>query len=101
MNLVKSLLNFLKKKDTPEEQPFPSGVCPNCWGREEYGGHFYERVVKENLNVNDKDPKVGWINDYANKHLKGIALKPSGNGEEMVCEKCNMSYKHSDKHTDS
>lgn len=100
MNLVKSLLDFLKKKDTQEEQPFPAGVCPNCWGREEYGGHFYERVKKENLNINDKDASVGWINDYANKNLVGLALKRTGNGEELVCEKCKVTYQHADKHTD-
>lgn len=99
MSLVQSLLNFLNKKDTPEEESFPEGVCPNCWGREEYGGHFYERVKKDNINT--KDPKAGWINDYASKHLKGITLKPSGNNEELICEGCNVTYKHSDKHTDS
>ncbi len=100
MNLVQSLLNFLKKKDTPESSPAPEGLCPNCWGREEYGGHFYDRVKQENLNVHSKESNVGWINAYANKHLSGIALKRKGNGEEMVCEKCKVSYQHSDQHTD-
>ena len=99
MNLVQSLLNFLKKKDTPEEHSFPEGFCPNCWGREEYGRNFDERVKKQHLY--DEDSKVGWINDYANKHLKGISLNPSGNGEELICEGCNVTYKHADMHTDS
>jgi hypothetical protein len=101
MSLVKSLINFLKKKDTSEELAAPEGICPNCWGREEYGGHFYERVKQENLNVHSKESNVGWINAYANKHLAGIALKRTGKGEELICQSCKVSYTHSDKHTES
>ncbi len=101
MNLVDSLLNFLKKKGTPEELKAPEGVCPNCWGREEYGGHFYERVKQENLDVLSKESNVGWINAYANKHLAGIVLQRMGKGEELICAKCKVSYTHSDKHADS
>ncbi len=99
MNLVQSLISFLKKKNTPEEMDVPAGLCPNCWGREEYSGHFYERVMRENSNINKKNMKVGWINDYANKHLSGIALVRKGNGEELICKKCSIGYQHSDEHT--
>jgi hypothetical protein len=101
MDFTTSLLNFLKKKDTPEEPAAPDGICPNCWGRDEYGGHFYARVKQENLDVNSKDSNTGWIQAYANKHLSGIALKRTGNGETLVCENCKVSYQHSDVHTDS
>jgi protein-arginine kinase activator protein McsA len=101
MNLVTSLLNYLKKKDTPEEQKAPEGLCPNCWGREEYGGHFYAMVKNENLDVNSKDAKVGWVQAYANKHLTDIALKKQNHTDDLVCEKCKVSYKHDDEHTHS
>ena len=101
MDLLQSLLSFLKKKDTPEALKAPEGLCPNCWGRDEYGGHFYERVKQENLDINSNDANVGWINAYANKNLKGIALRRTGNGEEMICDKCKISYQHSDEHTNS
>ena len=99
MQLIESLLNFLKRRGTPEETETPKGICPNCWGREEYAGHFYERVKQENLNAQSKDSNVGWIQAYANKNLSGIALKRSGNGEELICPSCRVSYQHSDKHT--
>lgn len=101
MDLVKSILDFLKKKDTDDAIAAPEAVCPNCWGREEYGGHFYERVVQENLNSNSRESNVGWINAYANKHLLGIVLKRKGTGEDLICEKCKTSYTHSDEHTTS
>ena len=99
MDIVKSLLNFIKKKDTPEETSIPEGLCSICWGYEEYGGNFYERVKQQNLDVNSKDDHVGWINEYANKHLSGIALKRQGNGNELICDKCKTTFQRGENHT--
>lgn len=101
MDLVTSLINFLKRKGAADEPEAPAGICPNCWGRDEYGGHFYERVRQENLDVNSTDSNVGWIAAYANKHMNGIALKRTGNGEELICGTCRTSYQHNDEHTNS
>ena len=99
MGLVESVLNFSKIKDTKDAPAAPEGLCPNCWGRDEYAGHFYDRIKQENLDVNSLDSNVGWVGAYANKHFQGIALKRAGNGEELICAKCQVSYQHSDKHT--
>lgn len=99
MNLVSSIIDFFKKKGTPEAIAAPAGICPNCWGREEYGGHFYARIKQENLDVNNLASNVGWVQAYANKHLAGITLKRTGNGEALICETCKVSYQHADEHT--
>lgn len=96
MSLVESLIEFLHKKGTKEELVTPEGVCPNCWGREEYAGHFHERLRKENYDITTVDKEVGWINDYANKHLQSIAVKKRPNTDEPYCEKCSVSYKQID-----
>lgn len=97
MDLVKSLIAFLTPKDNKETAVTPAGFCPNCWGREEYGGQFFNRLKQENLDVNSKKSSVGWINAYANKHLMGIALKRKGNGNELICENCKISYQNSNE----
>ena len=96
MDLVKAILSFLSKKDKPDAAKAPEGLCPNCWGREEYGGHFYTRVQQENLDINSMESNVGWVQAYANKHLEGIALKRKGDGEPLVCENCQTSYQQED-----
>ena len=101
MDIRKALLNFIGKKEAPSTSNAPEGICPNCWGREEYGGQFYDRVKNENLNVNNSDSNVGWVAAYANKNLSGIVLKRKGNGQELICEKCQSSFQHSDGHTAS
>ena len=99
MELADSILRFLKIKDNKNAASAPEGICPNCWGREEYGGHFYKRIQQENLDVNSSESNVGWVQAYANKHFKDIALQRTGNGEELVCEKCKVSFQHNDDHT--
>ena len=91
MNLVTSLLEYLRASKSPDKQKAPEGLCPNCWGRQEYGGNFYEAVKNHGLDVNSKYPEVGWIKDYAETHLKGIALRRER--DKLVCESCKISYR--------
>ena len=90
MNLINSLISLIKKKDEHSKEDVPEGLCPNCWGREEYGGQFFEAVKNNNVDINSKSPNLGWIQDYANKHLSSIALKEQ-NGK-TICQKCKVTY---------
>lgn len=65
-------------------------MCPNCWGRTEYSGKFYEAMKNENIDINDTDSRVGWIQQYANQQLSAIELHSSKKG--TVCQKCKISY---------
>ena len=89
MSLFQSIINFLTKKE--EKQQAPEGFCPNCWGRQEYEGQFFEAMKNEGINVNNVSEKVGWVQDYADKHLAGIHLQPEGEG--LVCSKCKVTYR--------
>ena len=94
MNIVKSLLGYVKKNKDLDKTEAPDGLCPNCWGRQEFGGQFYDAVKMHGMDANTKEPEVGWIKDYAVKHLKGIRLKYSDDG--AVCQKCKISYRPSE-----
>ncbi|NNJ88046.1 MAG: hypothetical protein HKP53_01475 [Eudoraea sp.] len=91
MKLAKSLLELLKKKDKMGTQETPAGMCPNCWGTQEYSGKFYEAYKNYDADVKTHNPNIGWVQDYANKHLAGIALHPHVEGQ--VCEHCKVVYK--------
>lgn len=90
MKLVEKILSFLRKKEKDSNADAPEGFCPNCWGREEYGGKFYTAVKNHDVNINDKDPNVGWVQDYANKNLSGIQLKHEDGLD--VCQNCKITY---------
>jgi len=95
MNLVESLIAHLKKMVGNEPIEAPEGLCGNCWGRQEYSGKFYDAVKHHNLNISGNDLEIGWINDYAQKHLSTIVLHKH-EGEE-VCSSCKIGYVESDK----
>jgi hypothetical protein len=91
MKLVDALINLLKKKSTDGEATTPEGVCPNCWGREEYGGKFYEAVKNHGVDASHPEKSNAWIQEYAETHLKGIHL--ARQGDKMVCNSCKISYR--------
>lgn len=84
------ILDFFKGEKKAEALEAPEGVCPNCWGRQEYSGKFYEAMKNEGVDANNASEKKGWIQDYTDKHLAGIKLD-----ENAVCSKCKVTYKAS------
>lgn len=92
MQLAKHILGFLGRKEGSEREA-PEGLCPNCWGRQEYGGKFYEAVKTQGLDINTKDEHTGWVQEYANKHLLDIQLKHDD--DMLVCGHCKITYRES------
>lgn len=89
MSIVKRLLAFLNKENQKQcKEQTPEGFCPNCWGREEYGGKFYEASLK-----NGKE--LGWVQNYAKKYLREIALRKKG--DVLACSNCKLTYRPIDE----
>lgn len=93
MKLLQVLKSFLTNKSA--EKIVPEGYCPNCWGRQEYGGQLYEAVLNEGITAENLSDKIGWVEAYAQKHLLGIKLAKSSN-DELVCAICKVGYKPTD-----
>lgn len=92
MDLLAKIKKLFSKKETSIEAP--EEYCPNCWGKQEYGGQFYEALVNENIDLNNVEEKKGWIQAYAARHLEGIKLKTTG--QVNTCPSCKLSYKPTD-----
>jgi len=91
MKLVNSIISMITGRKALTLADVPESACPNCWGRNEYGGAFYDAIKNEGINVNDLEAHVGWVQSYADKHLNDIILKDEG--EQNVCTKCKVTYK--------
>ena len=89
--MIDSLLKFLKKNPAKTTDEAPEGVCPNCWGTQDYGNQFYAAIKNEHADVNTASTNIGWVQDYANKHLKEIELNRVEGMD--VCQKCKVSYR--------
>ena len=88
MSALSNLIDYIKAEKKQEE--VPEGYCPNCWGRQEYGGAFYKAVKKEKIDLNNIEAHRGWSQSLAPKYLYGIELKKKG--KEFACEQCSTEY---------
>ena len=86
--------NFFKRLFNAKEPDVfdtaPKGVCPNCWGDQEYGNVIREKFKDAQINVNNKESKYAFIQDFVVTHLDGIKLKSSVHGTE--CPTCKVVY---------
>ncbi len=89
MGLLDSIKKYLHSQ--PKREDVPEHICPNCWGRQEYGGKFYEAIKNDLANANTTSEHLGWVLDYADKHLPGIYLQKED--DHLVCPTCKLVYK--------
>lgn len=87
MNLKDNLKKFFNEKDNNETtNTAPDGVCPNCWGRQEWEGEFYKRIKAKN-----KSPESKVYNNFINEvvsKLDKITLKE----DTYECTTCHVKY---------
>lgn len=91
MNIVEIFSNLLRSKAEGNEDVVPKGYCPNCWGKQEYGGKFYEAIAKENIDLNNINERKGWIQAYAAEYLEGIKLQKTESGV-YECPTCKLTF---------
>ncbi|MEP1486930.1 MAG: hypothetical protein ABJL44_04635 [Algibacter sp.] len=75
---------FLAKQNAETVTTAPDGVCPNCWGRQEWEGEFYKKVKANNIT-----PEHSTYDSFVHKvvgKLDKITLKE----DTLVCETCKM-----------
>ena len=89
--------NFIKKifskKIKDEFSEVPEGVCPNCWGDQEYDNIVREKYKDSQIAVNNRDPKAtyAFIQEFVVTNLNGIHLKSTVDGNQ--CPACRVVYK--------
>ena len=89
MNLSENIKTYFKRKsENKETGNAPEGVCPNCWGRQEWEGEHYKFMKGE-----DGNPSKGayntFIKDVARK-LDKISIKE----DTFTCQTCQVKYNH-------
>lgn len=87
MSLINNIKNYFGKKENNEETGnAPEGVCPNCWGKQEWEGQFYKKIKVNNITPKN-NTYDSFINDVASK-LEKITLKD----DILICETCQTKY---------
>jgi len=90
------MINFFrrlfKRNAIKDFDAAPEGVCPNCWGDQEYGNIIREKFKDKQISVNNKQDRHAFIQDFIVTNLSGIKLKSSVNGHE--CPTCKVNFKN-------
>ena len=87
MSIVENLKKHFKEKSEGKEiGKAPEGVCPNCWGKQEWDGEFYKKMNKKN-SIQNSNIYDNFINQVVEK-LDKIALHK----DTYICETCKIKY---------
>ncbi|MFK8058179.1 MAG: hypothetical protein AB8F78_18780 [Saprospiraceae bacterium] len=87
MSLFNNVLDFFKNNTNQQANAVPEGVCPNCWGSQEYGKLVRDIQKDVQVEVNRGTENYAFVQAFVTKHVKGIELKNKLKG--MVCEMCH------------
>jgi hypothetical protein len=85
--MIEKIKAFFAKKDKGETvAAAPEGMCPNCWGYNEWEGEYYQVVKKDvQSNNNNEDVYNNFINKVVEKHVESTSQQ----GNKYVCLTCD------------
>lgn len=63
---IQSYFNSLFNK---QDASTPQGICPTCWGVDEWDGHFYE-VIKDKHTIPGSETYASFISKVVDKYVK-------------------------------
>jgi len=88
--MIEKLISFFKKPKEETQNQTPEGLCPNCWGDQEYDNQIRERYKDQQIDVNNGEANYAFIQNFMVTNLNGIHLKKGNNSFE--CPTCRRKY---------
>lgn len=87
MTLIDQLKAYFNNKETNQNTTdSPEGICPNCWGKQEWDNEHY-KFKKGNKGNPNKETYNTFVQDVARK-LDKIKI----NKDSYTCETCQVKY---------
>jgi hypothetical protein len=97
MNLIDNIINFFNQPEDATKGKTPKGICPSCWGYQEYDNKFRELYRDKQIDVNNHKEHYMFIQDFVITNIEGIHLKE---GEiKYFCPTCGMEVNEENEHT--
>ncbi|MFT4772129.1 MAG: hypothetical protein ACI9CP_001517 [Cryomorphaceae bacterium] len=88
--MLEKLINFFKKSAAETKEQTPEGLCPNCWGKQEYDHTIRELCRDKQIDVNNHSANHAFIQEFVVERVAGIHLKKGNNGFE--CPTCISTH---------
>ncbi len=93
MDFSKNLLDYFKKPKEETENQAPEGVCPLCWGYQQYDHKIRNLFEDDQIDVNHHKKKYTLIRRFVKEYVDGIRLLK---GEDEVCPTCGNKHDKND-----
>ncbi len=93
MNFFEQILEYFKRPVEETKDRAPEGVCPVCWGYQEYDRKIRTILEDEALDVIHRKKKYVYIRKFLKEHIDGIRLKKP---EIHICPKCGTEHDKKD-----
>ncbi|MGB0849812.1 MAG: hypothetical protein ACPGTP_01080 [Bacteroidia bacterium] len=91
-----SILNWyrnLGKGVKNDQEIAEEGLCPNCWGSQEYDGKFVQAIRDKQIDVNNGEATRAFIQDFVSTHVQPIKLQNRDVYDQ--CPICKVKYSKS------
>jgi hypothetical protein len=85
MNLIHTLVNFFKNPHEQTKDKTPEGLCPVCWGYQQYDGKIRQLFRDKQVDVNNHQESYTLIQQFVKQHLDNITLRE---GDIYHCPAC-------------
>ena len=89
--MIDTLINFFKKPATVTQNETPEGICPICWGYQEYDKKIRKLYKDKQIDVNNHTANYAFIQDFVVNYIDGIKLKNEGG--KVKCATCSTKGK--------
>jgi len=75
MDIIESLVKFFKSPPEETKGKTPEGMCPTCWGYQEYDGIIRDMAKDKQIDIKNHLESNMFIQEFVKDHMKGIELK--------------------------
>ena len=74
MSLIENLISFFKQPAEVSKGKTPEGLCPNCWGTQEYDNVVRDLYKDKQIDVNNHEANHNFIKEIVVARIDGIRL---------------------------
>ena len=86
MNIIEIISTFFKKTQEETKSTSPEGLCPNCWGTQEYDTTIRQLYKDHQIDVNNSKGHHAFIQEFVINKIEGITIKKVDTAD--ICPTC-------------
>ncbi len=86
MDIINKIIDHVNEPETETTYAAPEGLCPICWGIQEYDGKIRILVKDNQIDINNHQTKDMILKAFVKEHIDGIKLQEK---EIQSCPTCS------------